>query len=405
VRAAITADLIRDLKRDGPVPVDVWDAKLPGLVLRIRESGRGSYVVNYGRGKKITLGRADALTPAEARELARQTLGDVAHGRDPQAEKRKRRAGSLKGFIETQYQPWVEANRKTGADTVTRVLAVFPDPLLSRPMTEITGFAIEQWRTARRKAGIRDTTTNRDLDALRAVLSKAVEWKVIAEHPMKPVKRAKVDILGRLRYLSPAEEKRLRTALEDRDEARRDGRRRFNAWRTERGYTPLPDLTGYSDHMTPIVLLALNTGLRRGELLALAWSDVDFVQALLTVRGASAKTGLTRHIPLNAEALRVLRAWRPATIDEDDALVFPGPDGGPMFSLKTAWSKIAKAAKLQAFTFHDLRHTFASKLVQAGVDLNTVRELLGHSDIKMTLRYAHLAPEHRAAAVQKLVEA
>ena len=74
-----------------------------------------------------------------------------------------------------------------------------------------------------------------------------------------------------------------------------------------------------------------------------------------------------------------------------------------MFSLKTAWQKVAKAAKLHAFTFHDLRHTFASKLVQAGVDLNTVRELLGHADIKMTLRYAHLAPEHKAAAVAKLV--
>jgi integrase len=74
-----------------------------------------------------------------------------------------------------------------------------------------------------------------------------------------------------------------------------------------------------------------------------------------------------------------------------------------MKSLKTAWGKVAKAATLKGFTFHDLRHTFASKLVQAGVDLNTVRELLGHSDIKMTLRYAHLAPEHKAAAVAKLV--
>jgi integrase len=241
------------------------------------------------------------------------------------------------------------------------------------------------------------------LDALRAVLSKAVAWGLISEHPMRPVKRTRVDVLGRLRYLSPDEEGRLRAALVTRDEARRDGRRRFNAWRAARGYKTLPDLGTYPDHITPITLLAVNTGLRRGELLGLEWADVNFSSALLTVRGASAKTGLTRHIPLNGEALDVLRKWQ--TCCASDALVFPGPDGEPMFSLKTAWSKVATAAKLENFTFHDLRHTFASKLVQAGVDLNTVRELLGHTDIKMTLRYAHLAPEHKAAAVAKLVSA
>lgn len=398
MRAAITADLVRKLN----TPCEVWDTKVVGLVLRVRESGRASYVVNYGRGKKVTLGRADALTPFEARDLAKQVLGDIAKGKDPQAERRKRKAGTLRGFIETQYQPWAEANRKTGAQTVTRVLAVFPDLLLNRPIAELSSFQLEQWRTSRRKAGRQDTTINRDFDALRAVLSKAVEWGLIGDHPMKPVRRAKVDTLGRLRYLSPAEEERLRAALDTRDESRRDGRRRFNAWRAERGYKTLPEVQGYPDHITPITLLALNTGLRRGELLGLTWGDVDFAGAIVTVRGASAKTGLTRHVPLNTEAMTVLRAWQPENA-KADALVFPGPGGAPMFSLKTAWQKVATAAKLNAFTFHDLRHTFASKLVQAGVDLNTVRELLGHSDIKMTLRYAHLAPEHRAAAVAKLV--
>lgn len=400
MRAIITAELIKELTE----PCEVWDARFPGLLLRVRNSGRAFYAVAYGRGKKVTLGRADTLTPPEARVLAKQVLGDVAHGRDPQAERRKRRAGSIRTFIETQYQPWVETHRKTGAQTVARVLAVFPDTLLNRPLVEITGFQLEQWRTSRRKAGRVDTTVNRDLDALRAVLSKAVEWGVVDKHPMKPVKRAKVDAIGRLRYLSPDEEQRLRKALEVRDEARREGRRRFNAWRAERGYTTLPEVEGYPDHLTPVVLLALNSGLRRGELLALTWGDVDLLSAMLTVRGESAKTGLTRYVPLNTEAVTLLRSWRPANAAAG-ALVFPGPDGFRMFSLKTAWSKVVSAAKLERFTFHDLRHTFASKLVQAGVDLNTVRELLGHTDIKMTLRYAHLAPQHKAAAVAKLVSA
>lgn len=398
MRAAITADLVKTVSGD----VEVWDTKYPGLVLRSRASGAKSYVVVYGRGKKITLGRAATLTPTEARELAKQVLGDVSKGADPQAERRKRRAGTLRGFLDRQYGPWVKANRRTGAQTLTRITKIFPASILNRPLAELTGFQLEQWRSARRKAGRRDTTINRDLDALRAVLSKAVQWRLLAEHPMRDVKRARVDAIGRLRYLSADEELRLRAALVARDESRRDGRHRFNVWRAARGYKVLPAAGVYPDHLTPITLLALNTGLRRGELLALTWGDVDLVGALLTVRGASAKSGLTRHIPLNTEAIAVLTTWRPAGCPPT-AFVFPGAEGAQMFSLKTAWSKVARAAKLDAFTFHDLRHSFASKLVQAGVDLNTVRELLGHGDIKMTLRYAHLAPSHTAAAVAKLV--
>src|SRR4051794_35561777 len=155
MRAAITADFLRELPAG---PIEVWDTKFPGLVLRVRESGRASYVFVYGRGKKETLGRADALTPAEARELAKGVVGDVAHGKDPQAERRKRRAGTLREFLDGQYAPWATANRKTGAQTVTRITRAFPDALLNRPIADLSGFQLEQWRTKRRKAGRVDTT-------------------------------------------------------------------------------------------------------------------------------------------------------------------------------------------------------------------------------------------------------
>jgi integrase len=98
-----------------------------------------------------------------------------------------------------------------------------------------------------------------------------------------------------------------------------------------------------------------------------------------------------------------LRAREPGVPDAS-RLVFPGRDGeSRLVDIKTGWMALLRKAEITQFRFHDLRHTFASKLVMAGVDLNTVRELLGHADIKMTLRYAHLAPEHKAAAVAKLV--
>ena len=173
---------------------------------------------------------------------------------------------------------------------------------------EITGFRAGKdsvgsggtGRTARGPA--QDTTINRDLDALRGVLSKAIEWGVITAHPMKPVRDAKVDTLGRLRYLTPDEEKRLRAALEARERRDATAAGVSTPGAANAATRPFPSTARYPDHITPITLLALNTGLRRGELLALTWRDVDLVQLHLTVQGATAKSGLTRYVPLNTEA-------------------------------------------------------------------------------------------------------
>ena len=150
-----------------------------------------------------------------------------------------------------------------------------------------------------------------------------------------------------------------------------------------------------------MILLFLHTGLRRGEVFNLTWADVDLGRANLTVRGTGAKSQQTRHVPLNTEALAVLKGWRDQTKSDD--LIFPGKNGERFNNIRRSWAGVLDAAKISGFRLHDLRHTFASRLVMAGVDLNTVRELLGHSDYAMTLRYAHLAPEHKAAAVARLV--
>jgi integrase len=239
---------------------------------------------------------------------------------------------------------------------------------------------------------------------LRGALSRAVEWKLIPVHPLAGVKASKTDRRPLVRYLSADEEARLLAALETRDTKRRAERERANAWRRARGYALWPAFGTYSDYLSPLVRLALHTGLRRGELFGLTWADVDLTGARLTVRGESAKSGQTRYVPLNVTAAAVLATWReivkPAT---PAALVFSGADGAPLVDIKKAWGALMTAAKIERFRFHDCRHDFASKLVMAGTDLNTVRELLGHADLKMVLRYAHLAPEHTAAAVAKLV--
>jgi integrase len=227
---------------------------------------------------------------------------------------------------------------------------------------------------------------------------------MVSANPIGKIKPAPIDATGVVRFLTPEEERRLRQALENRDDARRVARASANTWRRERGHEPWPEYGTYTDYVTPLVLLALNTGLRRGELLQLQWRDIDLPRKMLTVRGEGAKTGQTRHVPLNSQIRDVLTAWRDPNA-EPDWVVFSGSTATvPLTEARKAWGRLLRSARIASFRFHDLRHSFASKLVMAGVDLNTVRELLGHQKIAMTLRYAHLAPEHKAEAVERLVK-
>jgi len=149
-----------------------------------------------------------------------------------------------------------------------------------------------------------------------------------------------------------------------------------------------------------MVVASLNTGLRRGELFSLTWDNVAVASRVLTITGATSKSGQTRHMPLNDAAFEALAAWRNQTAGH--GLVFPSADGRRFDNCNKSWRGLLRDAEIAGFRWHDMRHEFASKLVMAGVPLNTVRELLGHADLSTTLRYAHLAPDHTAEAVQRL---
>jgi integrase len=157
----------------------------------------------------------------------------------------------------------------------------------------------------------------------------------------------------------------------------------------------------FTDHVKPLILLSINTGCGRGQLFDLTWPNVDLDRRILTVTGATAKSKRTRHIPLNREAALVLQGWR-AQAEEADGLLFVNEAGERFDRVNFSSRHLLKDADIAAFRWHDMRYHFASRLVMGGVDLNTVRELLGHSDYAMTLRYAHLAPEHKLKAVEVL---
>ena len=393
-------------------PYEINDTDLKGFLLRVQPSGKMTYYFAYrinGRRARYKIGQYPGVKPAPARDVAEQLAAKVAQGIDPQSEKKQAKQDeerqalrTLSGFLDKRYEPWVKVERKTGEAMVRRIRTCFVD-LLDRPMVEISPWVIDKWRAQRLREKRAATTVNRDIVALKSALGKAVEWSLIARHPLASVKPLKTDARGKVRYLSKDEEERLRKALVDREMKLRAGRESANEWRRQRGYPLYPDISRstFADHLRPMLLLALNTGLRRGELFNLCWGDVNLQTCTLTIAGHRAKSGQTLHIPLNDEAVSALREWKTA----DTGLVFPGKDGKPLDNVRKSWETVLEAAKITGFRFHDLRHTFASKLVMAGVDLNTVRELLGHADLKMTLRYAHLAPEHKADAVARLVTA
>lgn len=401
MKALISHRLVASLK-PGPAKYDVYDSRLAGFAVRVQPTGRMAYYCVYGRARWIRLGAVGVLTPEQARDKAVKILADAIDGIDPHAARKARKAHDFETFIREEYGPWFKAHRRTGGMTVNYLLSRFPD-LKNKRLPDINAWMVEKWRAQRLKQ-VKPATVNRELVTLKAALSKAVEWGLLEAHPLAKVKPSKVDHVGRVRFLDASEEQRLRDTLDAREERHRQDRDRANAWRDQRGYALLPDLRAvpFVDHLKPLVLLSLNTGLRRGELFNLERQHVDLERALLTVAGDTEgnKTAKARHVPLNREARAVLWDW--ITHRQPIGLLFPGRKGARLDNISNAWERLRRSAKLDDFRWHDLRHTFASKLVMAGVDLNAVRELLGHASLDMTLRYAHLAPEHKAAAVAKL---
>jgi len=404
------------------------DTEVPGYHARISPKGKVTYYLFYrhnGKQVNFKLGIHGEITPNQARDLAKAKAGEVANGVDVQAAKKaaKREAQmarltKLGVFLDEKYLPWLETrNAKTAERTVENIKRGFPQ-LLDKQLSSIDAWTIEKWRNDKRKSGAKPATVNSYVNPLKGAMSRAVEWGLVEQHDLHKVRALRTDNAV-VRFLDKEEEKSLLVTLRARDKRIKDERENANLYRYKRNYPLYPELRvfNFADHLEPIVLIAMNTGLRKGELLSLRWENVDLVNNFLTVTGSKAKSGKARHVPLNQTARRAFENWLADVqqhggendyseksvannkVSKVNGYVFEGENGNHLLDFKKAWGKLLDEASISNFRFHDLRHHFASKLVMAGVDLNTVRELLGHGSLDMTLRYAHLAPEHKAKAV------
>ena len=362
----------------------------PGTVLRIQPNGKKIWKLIQD-GKPRTLGYLPVMTYAMAVEKALAIL----RGEDPDLEPVEPQDDRLTFglYLEKHYSHFIEQNHSRPGETLGYLKAF---DLNATHLVEIRLADVETWRLTRQEIGRKPTTINRQTAALKAALQKAVDWDLLTDNPLKKLKPLKIDKRPVVRYLSQDEQTRLLEALKARDINLRLKRESANQWRQERGYKLLPALGEYTDNLTPLVMLALNTGLRRGELWNLRWGDIDLRKKLLTVHGHGAKSKQTRHIPLNDTAMEVLKTHLNGVTPLPQVYVFGRHE------FKKSFSSVLKAAGIENFRFHDTRHTFASRLVMAGVPLNTVRELMGHASLDMTLVYAHLAPDNLRHAVELL---
>jgi site-specific recombinase XerD len=212
-------------------------------------------------------------------------------------------------------------------------------------------------------------SVNRYRALISLVFRLGIENGKVKENPARLVKPRQVNNT-RTRWLSPEEEVRLRVAIE----------------------------AGSPGHM-PELDLALNTGLRLSELYGLNWENVNASRRVLTI--PRSKNGETRHVSLNSAALAALAELR--NRGDGTGSVIRNPQGEPLAGPRYWFEPALRKAKIRAFSWHCLRHTFASRLVMAGVDLRTAQELLGHKSIATTVRYSHLSPAHTLAAVERLI--
>lgn len=397
MKAELTDRLITKLKRGQPPEkeYEVRDTKVPGLVLRVKPSGKMVYTLVYARGKRVTIGPADAIDHDRARSIAKGHLAEHYSGNNPIKEKQKLQADNYLSFLEEFYKPHLKATLRKGrdneenvAETMACLVRRFPE-FHRLTLGEISPLLIDKW-IHRRSEEVKPTSIKRQLNDLHACLSYATKRGLLSKNPFDELDAYETEESERVRYLSPDEEERLRKALDARE---LEMKARLKA-----------AADGFVDHLKPAIIISLNTGLRRGELLKLKRQSIDFEQNILTVEAGTAKSAKTRRVPLNAEALSILKAWlwQKKESGVQSLFVFSDVDGQPFRDMRTSWEGLVARAALSDFRWHDLRHTFASKLAIAGIDIYRIKDLLGHTDIKMTSRYAHLQPQHMRDAVDSL---
>ena len=319
---------------------------------------------------KLHKEKTDAPTKELAKKLLSKRLVEVTEAKVAGVKVERTNVafdGFLKEYVAHIEARKTEASRRRDECSIARLKTVFGSFRLKDFTTGMVQKYVDDRMHEKTRYGRtpRPATINRELMCLSAIFREAVKRDYVDRNPVRGV-RQMAEQNQMLRYLSDEEEAAL--------------------------------LKVCNAGLRPVVICALHTGMRREEILSLTWECVDLDERLVCVRFSKSKK--KRFIPINEELLELLKSLSRL---KDCPYVFANPETRDRWcDQKVAWAYAVRKSKVKGIRFHDLRHTFASRLMQRGVPLKAVQELLGHGSIVMTMRYAHLAPGDLRHAVELL---
>ncbi|HEY6332736.1 MAG TPA: site-specific integrase [Blastocatellia bacterium] len=279
-------------------------------------------------------------------------------------------------YVDKVFLPWSKQNKRSWSDDVYHA-ETFRKFFGQKRFSDITPFLIEKFKSERRSTRTKlnqprsPASVNREVELLSRVFSLAIRDGVAASNPCSQVQKYREDN-QRTRYLGPEEEEAL-----------------------------LAQLVGPRAHLRPVVILAIHTGMRRGEILSRAWAHVDFGRNVIHV--TNTKSGRNRVVPMNevvrSELLQLKGAGNPC-----GPIFVSMKTGAALVEIKKGFRAACDSALIEDMHFHDLRHTFGTRLGANGKDPFTIAELMGHADLRMTRRYTHATSRNLRDAVDSLAE-
>ena len=354
---------------DNKKSLQVCDAQHRGLLLELRRSDpeHPTWYVRYksrdtGKTSYVRLGHFPDLSLADAREKAKDTQASIRLGADPRAEDNARKAvPTFSAFMDQQYFPHVRTRKRTAAKDEEYYRLRLKDVFGRKRLNQITRREIQLFHSKLHDEGLAPATCNHYLKLLKRAFNLAIQWEVV-DGPNPAVGIQQFRELNQVEnYLDDEQLQRLLSVL------KKDKNRT----------------------VCGIVLYLLSTGARLNEALQARWSLIDTEHRVWRIPATNSKSGKVRAVPLNDAALEVLS--KQDTEDDFEHVFINRQTGLPYTTIQKVWERLRRKAGLEHVRIHDLRHSYASMLVNSGRSLYEVQQILGHSNPKVTQRYSHLS--------------